>query len=155
MLEGADIYVTASPCFGCFKLIANAGMKRIVFGEFYRDERIFSLSEKLGIVLEHLPIEACPDYAHRGRLTVRGVPVAGATRPASAHARTCRYRSREARKKFRIRVVDADAPTDLHDRAFCGTGSTRENTADFLCLDFQCRQKRPRGIAARAAFSDP
>ena len=60
MLEGADIYVTASPCFGCFKLIANAGIRRIVFGEFYRDERIFSLSEKLGIVLEHLPIETVP-----------------------------------------------------------------------------------------------
>ena len=24
-LEGAEIYVTASPCFDCFKLIANAG----------------------------------------------------------------------------------------------------------------------------------
>jgi dCMP deaminase len=56
-LDGADIYVTASPCFGCFKLIANSGLKRIVFGEFYRDERIFKLSELLGIHLEHLPIE--------------------------------------------------------------------------------------------------
>ena len=56
-LEGADIYVTASPCFGCFKLVANAGIKRIVFGEFYRDERIFTLSQTLGITLEHLPIE--------------------------------------------------------------------------------------------------
>jgi dCMP deaminase len=56
-VDGGDIYVTASPCFGCFKLIANAGLKRIVFGEFYRDERIFKLSELLGIKLEHLPIE--------------------------------------------------------------------------------------------------
>jgi dCMP deaminase len=56
-VDGADIYVTASPCFGCFKLIANAGLKRIVFGEFYRDERIFKLSELLGIKLDHLPIE--------------------------------------------------------------------------------------------------
>jgi dCMP deaminase len=56
-LEGADIYVTASPCFGCFKLIANAGLQRIVFGEFYRDERIFTLSQQLDIHLEHLPIE--------------------------------------------------------------------------------------------------
>lgn len=54
-LEGADIYVTASPCFGCFKLIANAGLKRIVFGEFYRDERIYKLSEQLGIALHHQP----------------------------------------------------------------------------------------------------
>lgn len=56
-LEGGHIYVTASPCFGCFKLIANSGLKRIVFGEFYRDERIFELSRELGIELVHLPIE--------------------------------------------------------------------------------------------------
>ena len=54
-VAGASIYVTASPCFGCFKLIANAGMKRIVFGEFYRDERIFALSQALGLELLHLP----------------------------------------------------------------------------------------------------
>ena len=59
-LEGGDIYVTASPCFGCFKSIANAGLSRIVYGEFYRDERIFTLSQQLGIVLEHLPIESVP-----------------------------------------------------------------------------------------------
>ena len=56
-LEDGSIYVTASPCFGCFKLIANSGLKRIVFGEFYRDERIFELSRELGIELSHLPIE--------------------------------------------------------------------------------------------------
>ena len=56
-LDNADIYVTASPCFGCYKLIANSGLTRIVFGEFYRDSRIFELSEKLGIKLDHLPIE--------------------------------------------------------------------------------------------------
>jgi dCMP deaminase len=59
-VEGADIYVTASPCFGCFKLIANAGLSRIVFGEFYRDERIFTLSKAIGITLEHLPNPATP-----------------------------------------------------------------------------------------------
>ena len=53
MISGSDIYVTASPCFGCFKLIASVGIKRIVFGEFYRDERIFELSGKLGITLVH------------------------------------------------------------------------------------------------------
>jgi dCMP deaminase len=51
--EAASIYVTASPCFACFKLIANAGIVRIVFGEFYRDERIFDFSERLGMVLSH------------------------------------------------------------------------------------------------------
>lgn len=56
-LEAADIYVTASPCFNCFKLIANAGLRRIVFGEFYRDERIYELSLALSLELVHLPIE--------------------------------------------------------------------------------------------------
>ena len=50
-IEGADIYVTASPCWNCFKLIANAGLKRIVFGEFYRDQRIYDLAKTLEIEL--------------------------------------------------------------------------------------------------------
>jgi len=50
-IEEASIYVTASPCWGCFRLIANAGIVRIVFGEFYRDPKIFDVSQKLGIEL--------------------------------------------------------------------------------------------------------
>ncbi len=50
-IEGAGIYVTASPCWGCFRLIANGGIVRIVFGEFYRDEKIFDVSQTLGIEL--------------------------------------------------------------------------------------------------------
>ncbi|HLV21883.1 MAG TPA: dCMP deaminase family protein [Polyangiaceae bacterium] len=57
-VDGADIYVTASPCFGCFKLVANAGLKRIVFGEFYRDDRIFRLADALNITLDHRTIES-------------------------------------------------------------------------------------------------
>jgi dCMP deaminase len=53
-IEGAMIYVTASPCWNCFKMIANAGIKRIAFGEFYRDQRIFDISEQLGIELVDL-----------------------------------------------------------------------------------------------------
>ncbi len=53
-IEGATVYVTASPCWGCFKMIANAGISRIVFGELYRDTRIFGFSEKLGITLVNL-----------------------------------------------------------------------------------------------------
>ncbi len=55
-IDGADIYVTASPCWNCFKLIANSGIKRIVFLEFYRDERILSVAEQAGIKLEQLEI---------------------------------------------------------------------------------------------------
>jgi dCMP deaminase len=53
-IEGADVYTTASPCWPCFKMIANAGLKRIIYGEFYRDERIFDVAKQLGIsLLDH------------------------------------------------------------------------------------------------------
>ncbi len=54
MIDGGAIYVTASPCWNCFKMIANGGIRRIVYGEFYRDERIFSVAKTLGIELHHL-----------------------------------------------------------------------------------------------------
>ena len=53
-IDSATIYVTASPCWGCFRMIANAGIMRIVFGEFYRDERIFRFATQLGIELSPL-----------------------------------------------------------------------------------------------------
>src|SRR5690606_41844982 len=34
-VEGASIFVTASPCFGCLMLIADAGITRIHSAEFY------------------------------------------------------------------------------------------------------------------------
>jgi dCMP deaminase len=48
-IDEATIYVTASPCWNCFKVIANAGIKKIVYGEFYRDERVFAIADRLGI----------------------------------------------------------------------------------------------------------
>ena len=50
-LEDSEIYVTASPCYDCFKLIANAGINKIYFGEFYRDERILEHANELQIKL--------------------------------------------------------------------------------------------------------
>jgi dCMP deaminase len=50
-IDGATIYTTASPCWPCFKLIANAGLVRIVFGEFYRDPRIFDFAGRLKLEL--------------------------------------------------------------------------------------------------------
>ena len=47
----AEIYVTASPCYNCFKLIANSGIKTIYYDEFYRDDRILEHAKEAGIVL--------------------------------------------------------------------------------------------------------
>jgi dCMP deaminase len=60
-IEGATIYTTASPCWPCFKLIANSGCKRIVFGEFYRDNRIFDFANALKIDLVELQVPQKPD----------------------------------------------------------------------------------------------
>jgi len=55
-IDGATNYVTASPCWNCFKQLANAGIVRIVYGEFYRDERIFEIAKQIGIELVHVPL---------------------------------------------------------------------------------------------------
>jgi dCMP deaminase len=53
-IDGGTIYVTASPCWNCFKQIANGGIRRIVYGEFYREPRIFEVAQRLGIDLVHI-----------------------------------------------------------------------------------------------------
>ena len=50
-IEGAELYTTASPCWSCFKLIANAGIRAIYYGEFYRESRSIEVARRLGIEL--------------------------------------------------------------------------------------------------------
>ena len=53
-IDQSKIYVTASPCYDCFKLIANAGINTIYYEEFYRDQRIIDRSKEVGIQLVSL-----------------------------------------------------------------------------------------------------
>jgi dCMP deaminase len=55
-IDGATVYVTASPCWSCFKQIANAGVRRICYGEFYRDQRIFDVAAQIQLELVHIPL---------------------------------------------------------------------------------------------------
>ena len=57
MINGGEVYITASPCWPCFKMLANAGIKKICYGEFYRDERIFDVAKRIGIELIHIPVD--------------------------------------------------------------------------------------------------
>ena len=51
-VNGASIYVTANPCWGCFRLIVNAGIVAIYFGDTYRmDSRIFDAAAELKLTL--------------------------------------------------------------------------------------------------------
>jgi dCMP deaminase len=59
-IDGSEIYTTASPCWSCFKLIVNAGIRRIYFGEFYREERSFLVATQLGIELHDLSLAEKP-----------------------------------------------------------------------------------------------
>jgi dCMP deaminase len=53
----SEVYVTASPCWLCFRLLVNAGISKIVYGEFYRDDRIFEAAKEAKITMKYLPIE--------------------------------------------------------------------------------------------------
>ena len=47
--EGATLYVTASPCIECAKLIIQAGIKRVVYSEAYRLNDGIELLQRAGI----------------------------------------------------------------------------------------------------------
>ena len=47
--DGATLYVTASPCIECAKLIIQAGIKRVVYGEEYRLMDGIELLKRAGI----------------------------------------------------------------------------------------------------------
>lgn len=52
--EGATLYVTASPCIECAKLIIQSGITRVVYGEKYRIMDGVDLLGKAGIEVEFL-----------------------------------------------------------------------------------------------------
>ena len=47
--DGATMYVTASPCIECAKLIIQSGIKRVVYSEKYRLEDGIELLRRAGI----------------------------------------------------------------------------------------------------------
>ncbi len=53
-IDGSTLYTTASPCWNCFKLMANSGICRICYGVFYRDRRVFQIAKSLNIELLRL-----------------------------------------------------------------------------------------------------
>jgi dCMP deaminase len=52
--DGATLYVTASPCIECAKLIIQAGIKRVVFSEKYRTEDGIMLLTRANIEIIHV-----------------------------------------------------------------------------------------------------
>ena len=52
--EGATLYVTASPCLECSKLIIQSGIKRVVYRDEYRLTDGIDLLRRAGIEVERV-----------------------------------------------------------------------------------------------------
>ena len=52
-IDQSEIYITASPCWTCFKLLGNSGIIKVVYGEFYKDSRMFNAANLAGIELKY------------------------------------------------------------------------------------------------------
>ncbi len=54
--EGSTLYVTASPCIECSKLIIQSGIRRVVYDEQYRLTDGIDLLRRAGVQVDHLPL---------------------------------------------------------------------------------------------------
>lgn len=59
--DGSTLYVTASPCIECAKLIIQAGIKRVVYGEKYRLTDGLELLRKAGVELTYMSVDNLDD----------------------------------------------------------------------------------------------
>lgn len=55
--DGATLYVTASPCIECSKLIIQAGIQRVVYGEQYRLDDGIKLLKRAGVEVDFLELK--------------------------------------------------------------------------------------------------
>jgi dCMP deaminase len=55
--KDATLYITMSPCKECSKLIHQAGIKRVVYANAYKDNSGLKFLEKAGVELLYLPNE--------------------------------------------------------------------------------------------------
>lgn len=53
-IDGADIYVTHTPCIHCFKTLVNTGIRRIFFAKPYKMETLEELRRNTGVELQHV-----------------------------------------------------------------------------------------------------
>ncbi|MBR5686418.1 MAG: dCMP deaminase family protein [Prevotella sp.] len=52
--DGSTLYVTASPCIECAKLIIQSGIRRVVYGEKYRLEDGINLLKRANIEVKYI-----------------------------------------------------------------------------------------------------
>ncbi len=52
--DGADLFVTHSPCIECAKLIYQSGIRRVYFGKNYRDDTGINFLKKSGVEVNQI-----------------------------------------------------------------------------------------------------
>ena len=52
--DGADMFITHAPCLDCAKLIHQAGIKKVYFGNHYRDNIGVDFLQQCGVVVTHV-----------------------------------------------------------------------------------------------------
>ncbi|MBX4189905.1 dCMP deaminase family protein [Candidatus Parcubacteria bacterium] len=58
-IEGCTLYLTISPCYDCFKMIVNAGIKKVIYKNFYMSRydasaKVLQLAKKAGVTITQL-----------------------------------------------------------------------------------------------------
>ena len=51
---GSDLFVTHSPCLDCAKLIYQSGIRRVYYGENYRDDAGIKFLQKSGVEVNYI-----------------------------------------------------------------------------------------------------
>lgn len=49
----STLYVSLCPCLQCSAMIVQAGVKHVIFGEYYRDTQGLDLLQEAGVYFEH------------------------------------------------------------------------------------------------------
>lgn len=60
--EGSTLYITASPCLECSKLIIQAGIRRVVFNDLYRLSDGLDVLRRAGVATVHIADIDAIDY---------------------------------------------------------------------------------------------
>ena len=64
-IDGASIYVTASPCIHCLKVLINVGMKRIYYATPYKIHTVEEMLSTTGIELIQVAVDPLPEELTR------------------------------------------------------------------------------------------
>jgi len=55
--DGASIFITHAPCIECAKLIYQSGIRKVYYGQEYRDHSGLNFLKQSGVEIQHMPVQ--------------------------------------------------------------------------------------------------